>query len=141
MCCYGTLFKVHQGVTKGDPLPPTIFNMLVDAVVCHWVTLVAGKEEVPYGFGWLVQWLAAFFYVDSRLLAPPRPTRPQVALSVFTGLFDKVGLQTNINKIVVMVCQPFYIVDGHLEEAYTRRITGMGKYFWERQREIFRCPD
>ena len=27
-------------MAQGDPLPPTIFNVLVDAVVCHWESLV-----------------------------------------------------------------------------------------------------
>ena len=30
---YGTSFKVAMGVTQGDPLSPTIFNVMVDAVV------------------------------------------------------------------------------------------------------------
>ena len=36
---YGTGFKVGRGVTQGNPLSPTIFNVVVDAVVRHWVTL------------------------------------------------------------------------------------------------------
>ena len=36
---YGTGFKGGRGVTQGDPLSPTIFNVVVDAVVRHWVTL------------------------------------------------------------------------------------------------------
>ena len=35
---YGTAFKGGIGVTQGDPLSPTIFNVVVDAVVRHWVT-------------------------------------------------------------------------------------------------------
>ena len=33
-------------MTQGDPLPPTIFNVVVDAVVRHWVTgFISGAEE------------------------------------------------------------------------------------------------
>ena len=33
---YGTGFKGERGVTQGDPLSSTIFNVVVDAVVRHW---------------------------------------------------------------------------------------------------------
>ena len=43
---YGAAFKGARGVTQGDPLSPTIFNMLVDAVVRHWLEgLMTAKEE------------------------------------------------------------------------------------------------
>ena len=35
---YGTDFKGEIGVTQGDPLSPIICNVVVDAVVSHWVT-------------------------------------------------------------------------------------------------------
>ena len=34
---YGNSFKGFRGVTQGGPLSPTIFNVLVYAVVCNWV--------------------------------------------------------------------------------------------------------
>ena len=34
---YGEVFKGARGVTQGDPLSPTIFNVVVDAVVRHWI--------------------------------------------------------------------------------------------------------
>ena len=54
---YGTLFKVHQGITQVDPLSPTIFNIVVVSEICYWVTLVAVEESVPEGFVWEVHWL------------------------------------------------------------------------------------
>ena len=42
---YGTGFKGGRGVTQGDPLSPTIFNVVVDAVVRHWVTLAVTEAE------------------------------------------------------------------------------------------------
>ena len=33
---YGSSFRRERGVTQGDPLSPTIFNVVVDAVVYHW---------------------------------------------------------------------------------------------------------
>ena len=32
---YGNPFKVHLGLTQEDPLSPTIFNMMVDVVICN----------------------------------------------------------------------------------------------------------
>ena len=34
---YGEYFQGERGVTKGDPLSPTIFNVVAEAVVRHWV--------------------------------------------------------------------------------------------------------
>ena len=34
------LSKVCRSVMQGNPLSPTIFNVVVDAVICHCVTLV-----------------------------------------------------------------------------------------------------
>ena len=40
------MFKGARGVTQGYPLYPTMFNMVVDVVVKHWVTvLIAVAEE------------------------------------------------------------------------------------------------
>ena len=38
--CFRRPFKGYRGVTQEDPLSPTIFNVVVDVVIRHWVTVV-----------------------------------------------------------------------------------------------------
>ena len=42
---YGEEFKGAWGMTQGDPLSPTIFNVVVDVVVHHWVTMALNEAE------------------------------------------------------------------------------------------------
>ena len=42
---YGEAFKGAQGMTQGDPLSPTIFNVVVDAVLRHWVMIMLDEAE------------------------------------------------------------------------------------------------
>ena len=48
---FGLPFKGYHGVTKGYPLPPMIFNLVMDAVIYHWVTVVMVTKEVKEGLG------------------------------------------------------------------------------------------
>ena len=55
-------------MTQGDPLSPTIFNLVVDKVLQNWFTVVAETEEAvepgaagKEGFGRDVQQLEAYF--------------------------------------------------------------------------------
>ena len=41
---YGEPFRRDIGVTQGDSIPPTIFNVVVDAVVRHWESFVVERE-------------------------------------------------------------------------------------------------
>ena len=59
--CYGAPFKGSRGVAQGYLLSPTRFNMVVDAVICHLVTVVAGEDTGPEGFGRALQKLVTLF--------------------------------------------------------------------------------
>ena len=48
-------FKGHQGETQGNPLSPMIFNVVVDAVLYHWILVMAEEESIPEGFVWDVK--------------------------------------------------------------------------------------
>ena len=66
-------FKGGRGVAQGDPLSPTIFNVVVDAVVRHWVTLVVTEAEMRGERGREGRYQAALFYADDGMLASSDP--------------------------------------------------------------------
>ena len=41
---------------------------------------------------------------------------------MLTGIFDQVGLQTNFQKTLGMVCRPFREDGARTDEAYTKRM-------------------
>ena len=63
------------------------------------------------------------FFADYRFLTSPQPARLQAEMGVLTGLVDRVGLQTNVNNTVGIVCYPCCISGGTLEADWYRRMT------------------
>ena len=102
---YGDPLKRSRGFTQGNPLYPTILNIVVDAFIRHWVMVVAGEDAGPEGFGRTVQKLAALLYAENRLLMSLQRSRLQEALEVLMGMFYMVRVVTNADKKVGMVCQ------------------------------------
>ena len=100
--CYGELFKARRGVTQGGPVSPTIFNLMVDAVIREWERLLLLKGT-PLG---QVRVLVSIFYADDGLIASQHQEDLQTAVDLLTGLFDYVGLQTNTKKTEVMAFLP-----------------------------------
>ena len=66
-------FKGGKGVTQGDPLSPTIFNVVVDAVVRHCLTIAAKEAERRGEQGREVRHQVALFYAEDGMLAPSDP--------------------------------------------------------------------
>ena len=66
---YGAAFKGARGVTQGDPLSPTIFNMVVDDVVRQWVTVMAEGAEERGERGQEGRHQNALFYADTVMVA------------------------------------------------------------------------
>jgi hypothetical protein len=67
--CYGDPFKAGRGVTQGGPLSPTRFNVVVDAVIRHWLSIVCEDAMDTEGFGLECQRKTALFYADDGLVA------------------------------------------------------------------------
>ena len=65
----------------------------------------------------------------------------QGAFNALLGLFERVGLQTNSGKTVVMVYHPFQALGNPTTAAYGRRITGEGQSYRERLRSQVACKE
>ena len=121
-------------MSQGVPLSPTIFNMVVDAVVRHWLELLQNATEEKGATG-REGHFSAVFYADDRMVGASDPTWLQGAFSALVAIFDRVGLQTNVDKTVSMACQPCRAGSGNrTPDGYRRRVTGEGLSYRERQR-------
>ena len=49
---YGHPFIAGRGVTQGDPVSPTLFNIIMYAVVRATLQDICGPQEAQHGFGW-----------------------------------------------------------------------------------------
>ena len=79
--------------------------MVVDAVICHWVTVVAPTEDVREGLGLSIRHLSAYFYDDDGLTASTQLEKLQRSFEVLAGLFNQFGLRKNTRNTVSMSCQ------------------------------------
>ena len=84
--------------------------------------------------------LEAYLYAKGGLMASIQPERLKRAFDVLTRLFNQVGLQTNTEKTVGMVCQSCNSPGGISEEAYKKQTARKGPTFWEGQRRMAECP-
>ena len=103
--CWGE-FKGARGVTKGYPLSPTIFNVVVDAVVRHWVTMALAGAEKRGERGDEGSHQATLFYADNGMVASSDPRWLQWAFDSLVSLLGRVVLRTNVGKTVSMVFRP-----------------------------------
>ena len=103
---YRTAFQGAREVTQVDPLSPTIFNVVVDVVVRNWVTVaIAGVAEQGER-GQEDRNQADLFYAEDGMFTSSNPCWLQVAFNTLVGLFNRVGLRTNVGKTFGMVCRP-----------------------------------
>ena len=101
------MFKGERGVTQGDPLSPTIFNVVVDAVVRHWVNGLVDKVEAKGEMGREGRHQSEVFYANDGMVVSSDPAWLQGTFNALVAIFDRVGLLTNVGKAVSMVCHPY----------------------------------
>ena len=130
-----------MGGDTGRRTVTTIFKVVVDAVVCHWVTLALEDAEKRGERGEEGRQQAALFYADNSMVESSDPRWLQWAFNALVGLFERVGLLTNVGKTVSMTCRACPAAGNQLEEAYGRKMTGEGPTYWEIQKERVECGD
>ena len=124
---YGKAFKGARGVTHGNPLSPTIFNVVVDAVVQQWIDGIVGEAEEKGETGREGRHQLAVFYANDGMVVSSDPAWLQGASSALVAIFDRVGLRTNVWKTVSMACHPCRAgARNRTEAAYSRRLMGLG---------------
>ena len=109
---YSEEIDVERGCTQGDIDSPTIFNLLVDAVIR------ATKKDKEYGGTRLC------FYADDGLLEDANPETLQTDLDLVTRLFGKCGLETNEVKTKLMVVGGTHLPTARSQDTYNQMMGG-----------------
>ena len=137
---YGPVFQSHRRLTQGGGLSPTIFNMVIDAVIQHWVTFVGGG-----GTGKVleasIQTVATLLYTNDILVVSPDNARIQGDFNALMGLFDRVGLRKNNGKTVIMAFRPCHTPQSWSTEAYTWKVMVRVLSYRERLLQRVNCPE
>ena len=133
---YGETFQGLLGVIQVYPLYPTIFNVVVDTLVQHWIILVEGDVGGQDGLEREVLHRATFLYADDGVVASTDPVWLQGSFDTLTGLFDRVGIRTNFKKMVRIICLPYRVVGTQLVAAYKRRTTGGRLVYYYQQQKL-----
>ena len=111
-----------------------IFNIAVDTVVRAALEVVCGPQEARHGMGWAAVDCNLIFYADDRIISGRDHIWVQYALTVSLAMFQRMGLETNLEKTQSLVCTPGYIWYKWSEVAYKCISTGEGGGFRERKR-------
>ena len=138
---YGAAFKGYRGVTQRYPLCPTISNVVVDTVVRHWVTVMVEGSEEQGERGQEGRHQNSLFYLDNDMVALLYPRWLQGAFSTLVGLFNGVGMWTNVGKIFSMVFCPCQAAGTQSEAAYRIWMTGEGPPYREQQKVWVQCRE
>ena len=138
---YEAKFKGARGVIQGDPLSPTIFNVVVDAVVQHLVSVMLDSAEEWGGHGQECRHQNALFYAYYGVVSTPDPQWIQGYFSTLVGLIYRVGLKNNARKTVRMVFHLCQSAGTQLEAVYGIRMIGTGPLYRERWMGRNQCKE
>ena len=125
-------FRENRGTTQDELASTTLFNVTVDSVVRHWLSLMVEDEVViQYGIVHVVEQSLGVFYIDDGILGSRDLEWLHGKLNVLIRLFRRIGLAANVKTLNTMTCQPGAIISGISEEAFGQNITGKGATYRE----------
>ena len=132
---YGPAFSVDRGSTIGDPVSPTIFNIVEDAVLRLWFHRIALNLGLSSGTD-----VVAMFYADDGQVAGFEGQKVQQAFEILMELFRSVGLDLNPRKTKTMTCGPAHFRYRLSSPAFKRRLVGGVESYRARKRRAVECP-
>ena len=105
----------------------TIFNVAVNSIFRHWLSLTVDDEVVLQDrLGHVVGRRLGVFYAYDGILGSRDTEWLQISLNVLIRLFWQINLAANIAKLKTMMCQTGKIRTGMSEEAFGRHNTRKG---------------
>jgi hypothetical protein len=97
-------FRESRGVTQGDVVSPTIFNVVADATVWHWFQCT--MLDADQGDSDLSEpEIAASFCANGGVTAGCDHEQIQSGFDLAMELFERVGLKSNVTKTKAVVCR------------------------------------
>jgi hypothetical protein len=91
--CYGLAFMAKRNTTQEAPLPPIIFNLVVDITVCTQLIDTTGTIDITD-----IRHLLVCFYENDCLSVACNPTLFQQTCNTLADLFNRVGLETKTRR-------------------------------------------
>ena len=127
---FGKPFVTERGVKQGDIVSPTIFNIIIDAVVRHTLHQIMENNDNQ---------TAIQFYEDDGVLAGEDYEQIQQMLELLKENFLLFGLEISIEKTEMMAMHAKIKHKPISSEAYDRKINGIGASYKEKQIMMTSC--
>jgi hypothetical protein len=125
---YGNHFRADREVRQGDIVSPTIFKIIIDAVIR------ATKEEMKNEDKTTI-----IFYADDRFIGSFNHTSVKNTLDSFVSNFKSFGLIMNAKKTEAMTLLGSKTIHRLSEEAYHQKITKEGLSCQQKQQLKVKC--
>ena len=130
---FGQFITTTRGVRQGDIISPTLFNVLVDAV------LRLERERLREAGLSEAQLPLLQYYADDGLIAGIGPDGVQASLDAVVDIFERFGIEVNIRKTKWMYVAGKHRVQRIQHGAYCNVVTGDRDSYFDRGRKMVSC--